>query len=293
MYLDFEDHRPETPRVPSAISRREGVLLSLVVHALMLVALLYLPGRFAAAAPEDDQLVIPEDRPVRFVMMAPRIERPAPPRPQAEDSDLDRRAAAPERAPVPDNTMPFSRGNTPEKVVGSPEEKAAGPESATPAPAANGSAPDTAGKSDTPVLQTRPAGGSLGQSLRNLQRYLEDQNFDNVQGLSDQDPDIQFDSKGVEFGPWLRRFVAQVKRNWFVPQAAMFQRGRVVLQFYVLKNGTIVDIRVVQASTIEAFTIAAVNAIRMSNPTLDLPPEYPVDRAFFTVTFHYNERGGG
>ena len=30
-------------------------------------------------------------------------------------------------------------------------------------------------------------------------------------------PAIQFDTKGVEFGPWIRRFVAQVKRNWFVP----------------------------------------------------------------------------
>jgi hypothetical protein len=27
----------------------------------------------------------------------------------------------------------------------------------------------------------------------------------------------------------------------------------------------------------------------LSNPTTALPPEYPDDRAFFTVTFHYNE----
>jgi hypothetical protein len=27
----------------------------------------------------------------------------------------------------------------------------------------------------------------------------------------------------------------------------------------------------------------------MSNPTVPLPAEYPTDRAFFTVTFHYNE----
>ena len=38
---------------------------------------------------------------------------------------------------------------------------------------------------------------------------------------------IQFDTKGVEFGPWIRRFIAQVKRNWFVPYAAMsLQRPR-------------------------------------------------------------------
>jgi hypothetical protein len=26
-----------------------------------------------------------------------------------------------------------------------------------------------------------------------------------------------------------------------------------------------------------------------SNPTQPLPPEYPDDKAFFTVTFYYNE----
>src|SRR5690348_18263498 len=36
--------------------------------------------------------------------------------------------------------------------------------------------------------------------------------------------DIQFDSKGIDFGPWLRRFTAQVKRNWFVPQVAEIDR---------------------------------------------------------------------
>ena len=30
-------------------------------------------------------------------------------------------------------------------------------------------------------------------------------------------PAIQFDTKGVEFGPWIRRFIAQVKRNWLIP----------------------------------------------------------------------------
>jgi TonB family protein len=293
MYLDFEDYRPETPRVPTAISRREGILLSLIAHGLMLAAVLYLPGKFMSSQPEPDELVVQDQRPVEFIMMSPRIERPAPPKLQAPHSDLDRRSTAPLQAPRPDNTMPFSRGNTSEKVIGSPEEKAAGPESPTPSPASSQPPAEGGLKSEAPVLPPAPSGGSLGASLRNLQRYLEDQNYDNPQGLGEQDPDIQFDSKGVEFGPWLRRFVAQVKRNWFIPQAALFQRGRVVLQFYVLKNGTIIDVRVVQPSSIDAFTVAAVNAIKMSNPTAALPPEYPVDRAFFTVTFHYNERGGG
>jgi TonB family protein len=136
----------------------------------------------------------------------------------------------------------------------------------------------------------RAAAGNLGDSLRNLQRYLHDQNYDNQQGgQADTGADIQFDSMGVDFGPWLRRFKNQIERNWLVPQAAMSLKGRVVIQFWVLRNGSIVDMKVVQPSEIAAFTTSALNALKLSNPTTPLPPEYPADKVLFTVTFHYNE----
>ena len=138
--------------------------------------------------------------------------------------------------------------------------------------------------------QARAGSGALGEALRNLQRYVQDGNFDNPGGEGGQfGPFIQFDTKGVEFGPWVRRFVAQVKRNWFIPYAAMTMRGHVVLQFNVHKDGRITDIAVVGPSSVDAFNNAAHNAILTSNPTAPLPPEYPSDRAFFTVTFFYNE----
>jgi TonB family protein len=66
-------------------------------------------------------------------------------------------------------------------------------------------------------------------------------------------------------------------------------RGRVVIQFNVLRNGTITDLNVVQPASIPALTTSALNALKLSNPTAQLPAEYPRDRVFFTVTFHYNE----
>ncbi len=66
-------------------------------------------------------------------------------------------------------------------------------------------------------------------------------------------------------------------------------RGRVVLQFNIHKDGHITDISVVGPSDINAFNLAANNAILGSNPTEPLPPEYPDPKAFFTVTFYYNE----
>ena len=67
-------------------------------------------------------------------------------------------------------------------------------------------------------------------------------------------------------------------------------KGSVVLQFNIHKTGVITDLRVVRPSEIESFTRAAVNAIQGSNPTEPLPPEYPDEKALFTVTFYYNEQ---
>ncbi len=138
-----------------------------------------------------------------------------------------------------------------------------------------------------------PAGGSLGEALKNLQKYVQKESFDNQKGQSQEFGPLQFDTKGVEFGPWIRRFVSQVRRNWFVPMAAMTMRGRVVITFYVHRNGALTDVTVIRPSEIESFNTAAVNALLASNPTTPLPPEYPDDKAFFTVTFFYNESPPG
>jgi TonB family protein len=152
-----------------------------------------------------------------------------------------------------------------------------------------------------PVSQAPPSGGSgsrvsapggiLGEAYRTLQQSMRSQTFENQQGGGGQfGPEIQFDTKGVEFGPWIRRFVAQVKRNWIIPYAAMIgTQGHVVITFNVHKDGALTDINVVGPCPIEAFNHAAFGALSGSNPTQPLPPEYPSEKAFFTVTFFYNE----
>ncbi|HTV02431.1 MAG TPA: TonB family protein [Luteitalea sp.] len=138
---------------------------------------------------------------------------------------------------------------------------------------------------------TRPPGGSLGQALRNLEKYTQNEAFNNPNGgNSPFGPYIQFDTKGVEFGPWIRRFVAQIKRNWLIPEAAMVMKGHVVVTFNVHKDGRITDIAIKQPSGIDAFDRAAANSLQWSNPTTPLPPEYPSPVAQFTVTFYYNEQ---
>jgi TonB family protein len=251
--------------------------------------------------------------PPRFVFVQPRLDTRAPrPPDRGEASDQDRLARARERAPRPRDPLPFSRGNSPERVESVEAETARG-RGPAPDPAAGRQAeeqrqealpqPLPESESALVVPEIRPLqvpngaagramtpGGGLGEALRNLQRFVQRENFDNPQGGGGQfGPEIQFDTKGVEFGPWIRRFVAQVKRNWLIPYAAMTMKGHVVITFNVHKDGSLTDLSVIGPCPIDAFNNAAFGALKASNPTEPLPPEYPADKAFFTVTFFYNE----
>jgi TonB family protein len=299
LYIDFEDHRPDVPRVPQGLRTPGGVVASIAVHVLGVLAILFFPTAWLASQ-ASPVVVTPSADAVRYVHIVPRVEAPAPPKRPADVSDLDRRSATVERAPKPANTDPFSRGNTPERIDGRNGERtmpveppaAAPPANATAAAAAPTAPPTVSPNGVVPIpAPEKPLAPGLAASIRNLQQYFRSQNFDNQQGgETDANTDIQFDSKGVDFGPWLRRFKVLVEQNWFIPQAALVSRGRVVLQFNVWRDGRITDLKIVQAATVTPLTSSAVNAIQRSNPTPPLPAEYPLDHAFFTVTFHYNER---
>lgn len=304
MYFDFQDYRPDAPRIPSAISLREGVLLSIVVHLLIVIVYLVAPDSWFERDAVELAAVVPNPQqqpPLRFVEVMPLVEMERPPIRPADQSDLDRRSSTIETPPDAIDPAPAMDGNTPEMVVGGPR---AEPPSPPPAPERSDAAdqlldagalpPEDEGlmASRQEALRTAPRANpsALSDSLRNLQQYLREDNFRNPRGgLTEQSADIQFDSMGIDFGPWLRRFKNQVERNWLVPSAAMTFRGRVVIRFNVLRNGVIRDLEVLQPAPIPALTNAALNALRLSNPTAALPPEYPAEMVLFTVTFHYNE----
>ena len=306
IHFDFEDRYQDELVVVNAIGRLDRVFLSVVVHVLVLLAFFFGPQlllltRSQAELERERQarLEQQENENRTFVFVQPRVDIPALKAPnRAELSDLDRKAQAKERAPEPKNPLPFSRGNSSERTESAENERARGEQTEQTQPKPEAQIARALPPSDNgfrvpdSTQHQRPA-GSLGDALRNLQRYVQNQTFNNPQGgANDPGSEIQFDTKGVEFGPWLRRFVAQVRRNWFVPEAAMTFHGRVVLQFNIHKNGHITDVVVLQPSDIQSFTVAAYNAIKGSDPTEPLPPEYPDEKALFTVTFYYNEDPG-
>lgn len=264
---------------------------------------------------------VPDDAP-RFVFVDTLVDLPAPaPPPEADLSDLDRAAQSPTRADDPLNDLPDAEGNsfefvqTPDPadgfdpltsfgedappaeataadpgaaVDGAEEGTGEAPEPEGPEVGAGAAAPPRSARR-TPIGD-RP-GTILNRALRGLDGVARSQSYYNLRGRTDRyGPDIQFDSKGVDFGSWLTRFRSQIYRNWFIPYAAMSMSGSVVLTFNVHMDGRLTDLAVERPSTVDAFTNSAYNAIRGSNPTYPLPPEYPEDRVFFTVTFYFNER---
>jgi hypothetical protein len=102
MYFDFQDGHPDLERVPSALSAREGVLVSIIVHLLVIIAILLVPqlpffkARAAAAkaAAEAARLAMLEKQRENrtFVFVQPKVELEPlrPPPPQAPLSDRDR-----------------------------------------------------------------------------------------------------------------------------------------------------------------------------------------------------------
>ena len=299
MYLDFEDYKPDIQPIGSAISWREGVLLSVIAHLAFIILVLVAPRFFPfdeQAARQRAELMAQrrKDENPRFVFVQPRVDTRAPkPPPRAESSDLDRAARSREKVPVPKNFEPFSRGNTPEKVERADQQIARG-QGPAPDPSAGQDStrlPDSAVASlPSPRSSTTSPGGASGRIHDAIRSVLERSTFDNPQGGGGQfGPEIQFDTKGVEFGPWIRRFIQRVKGNWLIPYAAMSNRGHVVITFNVHKNGAITDLTVVGPCPIDAFNNAAFGALVASNPLESLPPEYPTEKAFFTVTFFYNE----
>jgi TonB family protein len=306
MYFDFDDRYSDIEPVGSAINRRDGVALAVLLHAVIIAVLLFAPEYLPA--PQQQADVVQQPRPQQdsptFVFVQPRVEMPAlRESPRAEMSDLDRSARSPLKAPPVDNPLPMAEGNSRERTEAAPEERMRGEGPAPqPAPPAPDPAPETPTVADErnaqlammqrPQMQP-PAGGQLGDALRNLQKYVQKESFSNQKGQTQDFGPLQFDTKGVEFGPWIRRFISQVRRNWFVPMAAMTMKGRVVITFFVHRNGALTDVTVIRPSEIESFNTAAVNALLASNPVTPLPPEYPDDKAFFTVTFYYNESPPG
>ena len=155
-----------------------------------------------------------------------------------------------------ENPLPSARGNSTERTEATPEERSRGEGPAEQPAPAGAAAVETPERALDPNAESRygdaaaaaraaAAGRLAGRCAAEPAEVRRQESFDNQKGSSRSSGRLQFDTKGVEFGPWIRRFVSQVRRNWFVPYAAMSLRGRVVITFFVHRNGALTDVTVI------------------------------------------------
>ena len=208
----------------------------------------------------------------------------------------------------PRNTQPFARGNTPDRIEaprrrsaarkGPPRKQPAAPQASrsnAQAPMLPDAAADAAAEAaPSPQPRRTPArraaGGSLGDALQNLQRYVAEQSFDN-QTAAAASSDRRFSStprawsSGRGSGASSRRSNAT---GSFRTRRCRCS-GHVVLSSTCTRTAASRTCRCVQPSPVDSFNNAAVQRAPASNPTQPLPPDIPTEKVFFTVTFYYNE----
>jgi len=106
--------------------------------------------------------------------------------------------------------------------------------------------------------------------------------------------DVLSDTMGVDFGPYLARVVHDVRANWItiipeVARAPLMKRGRVVIQFAILKDGSVAGLKLSSTSGDIALDRAAWGGITASNPFPQLPPEFRGQYLALRFYFFYNQ----
>ncbi len=101
---------------------------------------------------------------------------------------------------------------------------------------------------------------------------------------------VQFDSKGVDFDPWVKGYVAALKERWVIPPSAAGTKGRVVIALVMRKSGVVSGIDIVGPSTVAGFNESAQAAVLAARPAPPLPDAFPDDACPMRVTFYFNER---
>jgi TonB family protein len=107
------------------------------------------------------------------------------------------------------------------------------------------------------------------------------------------DPIILSDTHGYDFGPYLNQLTNRVRVKWYaeIPDVAKLgQKGRVVLIFTVLRDGTIQNLCIVAASGTQALDEAATTAVQSASPFAQLPTGFSDDQIVVQYAFLYNQR---
>jgi TonB family protein len=102
--------------------------------------------------------------------------------------------------------------------------------------------------------------------------------------------EVLSDTMGVDFSPYLQRLLQNVKENWYrsIPESAMDKKGKVTIEFAILKDGSVAGMDRVLSSGDIALDRAAWASITRSNPCPPLPANFSGPYLGLRFTYYYN-----
>lgn len=287
--------------------RRESNMGSLILHLILIILIILQPKLFPTGplvTPAMEQLARMQRVFVYLPPEPPKLEKLPSPTP----SESNRIAVKPTLKIDPEKLRQLA---TP--PPGQPNQP---PPGAQPAPpAAKPATPQSqVARLESPTSESQQTTGRLPLPLTSASRSIEESIKGSAQGggapgtggglagglpdmrhrnFSTSEPVILSDTRGVDFGPYLARVLAAVRRNWYavIPESARLgQKGKVVLVFAILKDGSLPPTQpiVTRTSGQEPLDRAALSSIVASTPFPPLPAQFTGEQIVLQFTFLYN-----
>lgn len=98
-----------------------------------------------------------------------------------------------------------------------------------------------------------------------------------------------FDTKGFPLGEYAQIIIDRIKGNWLIPSNLRDSQGRSTLIFFIEKDGSVSNLRVVTSSGSQSLDLAALSAVLASKPLPPLPGGFPGEHVGAKFVFSYNE----
>jgi TonB family protein len=299
---------------------------SIAAHALLLALILLQAKLFPPHVPTQAEIDLARKQlvyllpPGAFEPSKPS-PRPAQPSPKVRVDPRVLREVAPPIAPAPApqperpvKELPSAPVAKPNAVMPDPQPSALAPKTDAPKAPLKLEAPDTPQPKGSLVLPKSSISRSLQDTIREAAKNpnsggrsgavigpMPRRGGPSGSGGGSQGSggsfgngyEILTPTEGVDFSDYMARVVAAVRNNWYavIPESALLgDRGRVALQFRIMKNGSVPDgepVRLIGSGK-EPLDRAAVSAIRSSNPFEPLPPAFSGPYIELRFYFLYN-----
>jgi TonB family protein len=102
--------------------------------------------------------------------------------------------------------------------------------------------------------------------------------------------DILSDTEGVDFRPYLKESLKDIRKNWYrlIPENAAMKEGKLAIEFAITPDGSVADMKLVASSGDVALDRAAWGSITASNPFKPLPAGFTKPFLALRFRFYYN-----